>query len=143
MRHASTGSVGLDVHQDSIAVADVAKDHYAEVVYVGTLGTRHGDLAQRIRHLPSTATQRVFVYEAGPWGDGLYCSLRKQGYACWVVAPSRRPKQAGDRVNTDRRDAVQLARLRRSGALTSVYVPKEADAAIRDLKAATCRLNAV
>jgi transposase len=63
------------------------------------------------------------------------------------------PKQAGDRVTTDRRDAVQLARLRRSGDLTPVYVPQVEDEAIRelsraredpirDLKAATCRLKA-
>jgi transposase len=71
-----------------------------------------------------------------------------------VVAPSLMPKQAGDRVNTERRDARPLARLMRSGDLTPVYVPNVADAAIRDLcraredasrdlKAATCRLNAL
>lgn len=52
---------------------------------------------------------------------------------CWVVAPSLIPKKAGDRVKTDRRDAIQLARLMRSGDLTPVYVPKLEDEAIRDL----------
>jgi transposase len=59
--------------------------------------------------------------------------LTHKGYDCWVVAPSLIPKKAGDRVNTDRRDAVQLARLMRSGDLAPVYVPKVEDEAIRDL----------
>jgi transposase len=53
-----------------------------------------------------------------------------------VVAPSLMPKQAGARVNTDRRDAVHLARLLRSGALTPVSIPQEADEARRDLSRA-------
>jgi transposase len=153
MRYASPLYVGLDVHKDSMAVAYVAQDHQAEVVYFGTIGTRHGDLDKRIRHMQSKATPLVFVDEAGPCGDWLYRYLRKKGDACWVVAPSLMPKKAGDRVNTDRRDAVQLARLMRSGDLTPVSVPKEADEAIRDLcraraeairdlKAATFRLKA-
>src|SRR5437879_12340689 len=60
----------------------------------------------------------------------------KQGYVCWVVAPSLIPKKPGDRVKTDRRDARQLARLMRSGDLTPVYVPAVGDEAIRDLRRA-------
>jgi transposase len=60
----------------------------------------------------------------------------KQGYVCWVVAPSLIPTKPGDRVKTDRRDARQLARLMRSGDLTPVYVPAVDDAAIRDLSRA-------
>jgi transposase len=62
--------------------------------------------------------------------------LSNTGYTCWVVAPSLIPKKSGDRVKTDRRDAVQLARLTRSGDLTPVYVPKVEDEAIRDLSRA-------
>jgi transposase len=133
MHQSSTLYVGLDVHKESIAVAYVAKDHHAEVVYLGTIGTRHCDLDKLIRNMQSKAKQLVFVYEAGPCGYWLYRYLRKKGYDCWVVAPSLIPKKAGDRVKTDRRDAVQLARLMRSGDLTPVYVPKEEDEAIRDL----------
>jgi transposase len=133
MHNSSTLYVGLDVHKDSIAVAYAAKDHDAEVAYLGTIGTRHCDIDKLIRNLQSKAKQLVFVYEAGPCGYWLYRHLRKKGYACWVVAPSLIPKKAGDRVKTDRRDAVQLARLMRSGDLTPVYVPKEDDEAIRDL----------
>jgi transposase len=134
-------------------VAYMAKDHHAEVVDLGTIGTRPCDLDKLLRNRPSKATQLVFVDEAGPCGDWLARDLRQQGSDGWVVAPSLMPKTAADRVKTDRRDAVQLARLMRSGALTPVDVPTEEDEAIRhlcrareealrDLKAATFRLNA-
>jgi transposase len=133
MPQSSTLYVGLDVHKESIAVAYVAQDHGAEVTYLGTIGTRQCDLDQLIRKMQSKAKHLVFVYEAGPCGYWLYRYLTKKDYDCWVVAPSLIPKKAGDRVKTDRRDAVQLARLARSGDLTRVYVPTVADEAIRDL----------
>jgi transposase len=133
MPQSSTLYIGLDVHKESSAVAYMAKDHHAEVVYLGTIGTRHCDIDKLIRNMQSKAKQLIFVYEAGPCGYWLYRSLRKKGYDCWIVAPSLIPKKAGDRVKTDRRDAMQLARLMRSGDLTPVYVPKEEDEAIRDL----------
>jgi transposase len=114
-------------------VAYVAQDHGAEVTYLGTIGTRQCDLDQLIRQMQSKAKHLVFVYEAGPCGYWLYRDLTKKDYDCWVVAPSLIPQKAGDRVNTDRRDAVQLARLARSGDLTPVYVPTVEDEAIRDL----------
>jgi transposase len=125
--------VGMDVHKESIAVAYVAQDHGAEVVYLGTVGTRQCDIDKLIRQLQSKSNHLVFVYEAGPCGYWLYRYLTKKGHVCWVVAPSLIPKKSGDRVKTDRRDAVQLARLMRSGDLTPVYVPKVEDEALRDL----------
>jgi transposase len=133
MSHSSTLYVGLDVHKESLAVAYVAKDHDAEVIYLGTIGTRQCDIDHLIRKMQSKAKHLVFVYEAGPCGYWLYRYLTKKGYDCWVVAPSLIPKKPGDRVKTDRRDAVQLARLMRSGDLTRVYVPTVEDEAIRDL----------
>jgi transposase len=133
MSHSNTLYVGLDVHKDAIAVAYVPKEHDAEVIYLGTIGTRQADIDQLIRKMQSKAKYLVFVYEAGPCGDWLYRYLTKKGHVCWVVAPSLIPKKAGDRVNTDRRDAIQLARLMRSGDLSPVYVPKVEDEAIRDL----------
>ena len=86
--------------------------------------------------MPSKATHLIFVYEAGPCGYWLYRYFTRQGYDCWVVAPALVPQKAGDRVKTDRRDAIQLARLMRSGDLTRGYVPSVEDAAIRDLSRA-------
>jgi len=136
MQQSSTLYVGLDVHKESIAVAYVAQEYGAEVVSLGTIGTRQCDIDKLIRQLQSKSKQLVFVYEAGPCGYWLYRYLTKKGYTCWVVAPSLIPKKTGDRVKTDRRDAMQLARLMRSGDLTPVYVPAVDDEAIRDLSRA-------
>jgi transposase len=133
MRQSSTLYIGLDVHKDSIAVAYVAQEHGAEVIYLGAIGTRQCDIDHRIRKMQSKAPHLIVVYEAGPCGYWLYRYVTKTGYDCWVVAPSLVPKKAGDRVKTDRRDAMQLARLARSGDLTVVDVPKVEDDAIRDL----------
>jgi transposase len=133
MAQSSTLYIGLEVHKESIAVAYAAKDYGADVVYLGSIGTRQCDIDKLVRQLQSKAKRLVFVYEAGPCGYWLYRYLTKKGYDCWVVAPSLIPKKAGDRVKTDRRDALQLARLMRSGDLTPVYVPKVEDEAIRDL----------
>ena len=153
MAQGSTLFIGLDVHKESIAVAYVAEEREAEVVFLGTIGTRQCDIDKLIRKLQAKGKRLHLVYEAGPCGYWLYRYLAKKTLQCWVVAPSQIPKKAGDRVKTDRRDAVQLARLLRSGDLTPVYVPGVEDEAIRDLvraredalkdgKAAKARLKA-
>ena len=133
MHQSSTLSVGLEVHQESIAVASVAQAHHAEVVSLGNIGTRQCDLDQLIRQLQANSAHLVFVYEAGPCGYWLYRSLTQKGHGCGVVAPSLIPTKPGERVTTTRRDAIKLARLMRSGDLTPVYVPTVDDEAMRDL----------
>ena len=151
--HTSTLFIGLDVHKESIAVAYVGVEREAEVISLGTMGTRQGDIDKLVRKLQAKGKTLHFVYEAGPCGYWLYRYLTKQHSTCWVVAPSCIPKKASDRVKTDRRDAMQLARLLRSGDLTPVYIPSIEDEAIRDvvraredvqkdLKAAKVRLKA-
>src|SRR4029434_8108473 len=108
MAQSRTLYVGMDVHKESIAVAYVAQDYGAEVISLGTVGTRQCDIDQLIRQLQSKSKQLVFVYEAGPCGYWLYRYLTKKGHGCWVVAPSLIPKKSGDRVKTDRRAAIQL-----------------------------------
>jgi transposase len=128
--------VGLDVHKDTIAAAYAAEDRGAEVVSVGMIGTRQYDIDKLIRRLESKGATLTFAYEAGPCGYWLYRYLTRRGLSCAVVAPSLIPRKAGDRVKTDRRDAVTLARLLRSGDLTSIYLPPVDDEAIRDLSRA-------
>jgi len=133
MAQGSTLFIGLDVHKETIAVAYVAEEREAEVLSLGTIGTRQCDIDKVIRKLQAKGKPLHFVYEAGPCGYWLYRYLTKKNLKCWVVAPSQIPKKAGDRVKTDRRDAMQLARLLRSGDLTPIYVPVVEDEAIRDL----------
>jgi transposase len=125
--------VGLDVHKDSIAVAHAQGQSAEPPVFVGAIGTRQADLDKLIRRLQAKTSTLVFAYEAGPCGYTLHRDLTGQGFTCHVVAPSLIPKKPGDKVKTDRRDAVELARLLRSGDLTHVYVPTVEDEAIRDL----------
>ena len=153
MAHTSTLFIGLDVHKETIAVAYVAAEREAEVISLGTSGTRQGDIDKLVRRLQAKGKILHFVYEAGPCGYWLYRYLTKHHLTCWGVAPSCIPKKASDGVKTDRRDAMQLARLLRSGELTPVYIPSIEDEAIRDvvraredvlkdLKAAKVRLKA-
>ena len=133
MKNSSTLHVGLDVHKDSIVGAYASSDG-GDPVPLGTIGTRQCDIDALVRKLQGKGPARlVFVYEAGPCGYWLYRYLTGKGLACLVVAPSLIPRRPGDRVKTDKRDALTLARLARSGDLTSVYVPQVADEAIRDL----------
>jgi hypothetical protein len=68
MSASNTLDVGMDVHQESMAVAYVAHAHGAEVVSLGTIGTRQCDIDKLLRPLRSKSTQRVFVDDAGPCG---------------------------------------------------------------------------
>jgi transposase len=79
-------------------------------------------LAELLKSLKSLGRpeELSIVYEAEPCGCGLVRDLRARGYACEVIAPSKIPRRAGDRVKTDRRDAVRLAELARAGELVSV-----------------------
>jgi transposase len=153
MAQSRTLDVGMDVPKESSTVADGAQAHGAEVISLGTIGTRQCEIDTLIRQRRSKSKPLVLVYAAEPCGDGLYRYLMKQGYVCWGVAPSVIPQKAGDRVTTDRREARPLAQLMHSGDLTPVDVPAVDDAAMRDLsraredtrqalKAATWRLTA-
>ena len=136
MRQSRTRYVGREVHKDALAVADVATDHHAEVVYLGTIGTRQCDLDHLLRKLHSQAQPLIFVSEAGPCGDWLSRDLTPKSHGCRGVAPAVIPQKAGERVKTERRAAGPLARLMRAGDLTPVYVPTVEDEAIRDLSRA-------
>jgi transposase len=123
--------VGLDVHADSIAIA-VAESGRGEPAGLVTIPNDTVALLKRLRKVGEVKC----CYEAGPTGFGLCRDLKSAGIDCVVVAPSLVPSRAGDRVKTDRRDAVKLARFLRSGDLTEVHVPDEATEAMRDLERA-------
>jgi transposase len=124
--------VGMDVHKDTIAVA-VAEARGGEVRYLGEIANAPEAVQKLVKQLRKGDAQLSFCYEAGPCGYGLHRQLTELDWACQVVAPSLIPKKAGDRVKTDRRDALMLARLHRAGELTAVWVPDQAQEALRDL----------
>jgi len=135
--------IGLDVHKETIAVA-VAEPGRAEPIYRGEIA----NTPKKVEKLIATLSEAyhggvlLFCYEAGPCGYGLYRQLIASGHDCQVVAPSRIPKQPGERIKTDRRDALKLARLLRSGDLTAVWVPDQEQERMRDLSRARDDLKA-
>jgi len=126
--------IGLDVHTDSIAVS-LAPSDTTEVRRYGLIGGTHDDVLRLAKKLLAAhpGVTLKFCYEAGPHGYPLARCLQTHGYDCILVAPSKIPRQPGDRVKTNRRDADQLARLYRAGELTAIYVPDPQDEAVRDL----------
>jgi len=126
--------IGLDVHTDTIAVS-VAPSDSTEVRRYGLIGGTHAEVLQLAKKLQAAhrGAELRFCYEAGPHGYPLSRFLQNHGYGCILVAPSKIPRQPGDRVKTNRRDADRLARLYRAGEVTAIHVPDPQDEAVRDL----------
>nr|WP_246501526.1 IS110 family transposase [Mesorhizobium caraganae] len=125
--------VGIDVAKlrNAIAIADAGRE--GEVRFFGEVDASDTSMRRVIQRIATKFDQVYFCYEAGPTGYGLYRLIRSLGYECMVVAPSLIPRKPGDRVKTNRRDALGLAPLLRAGELTAVWVPDEGHEAMRDL----------
>ncbi len=126
--------VGLEVHKETVVIA-VAEGRGGRAEALATVPNTAYALFRAIESLGPARRLRL-CYEAGPTGFGLARQLRQAGYHCMVIAPSLVPRQAGQRIKTDRRDAVKLARFLRSGDLTEVTIPEEQTEAMRDLERA-------
>jgi transposase len=133
MKEYSEAFIGFDTakKKHAVAIADVGRE--GEIRYLGEIDSSPLTIERMIRKLAGRYEKLHFCYEAGPTGYGLYRQVRGLGHDCSVVAPSLIPKKSGERVKTNRRDAVSLARLFRAGELTSVWVPDTVHEAVRDL----------
>src|SRR6266852_1340989 len=133
MSEHSEAFVGFDTSKlrNAVAIAEGGRD--GEVRFFGEIDNTAEATAKLVSKLVGKYERLTFCYEAGPTGYGLYRQITGLGQACNVVAPSLVPKKPGDRVKTNRRDAVSLAKLLRAGELTAVWVPDEGHEAMRDL----------
>ena len=125
--------IGLDVHAQTIAVA--VAESAGEVRLHGSISSDLHSVDKLLAKLRKAhpETELRFCYEAGPTGFVLQRHFDRKGLVCLVVAPSLIPSRSGDKIKTDRRDAVKLARLFRAGELTGVNIPDAVDEAMRDL----------
>jgi transposase len=133
MDNTSEAFVGLDTSKlrNAVAIAEDGRD--GEVRFFGEIDNTPAAVAKLVRKLATRYGRLTFCYEAGPTGYGVYRQIRGLGHECIVAAPSLIPKRPGDRVKTNRRDAVSLAKLLRSGDLTAVWVPDGGHEAMREL----------
>jgi transposase len=133
MVHSSEAFVGIDTSKLRHAVAIADGGRTGEVRFLGEIENTAAATAKLVRKLAAKYERVTFCYEAGPTGYGLHRQIKSLGHECVVVAPSLIPKRPGDKVKTNRRDAVGLARLLRANELTPVWVPDGRHEAMRDL----------
>ena len=133
MNNHSEAFVAFDSSKLRNAVAIAECGRTGEIRFLGEIENTGTATAKLVRKLATKYDRLTFCYEAGPTGYERYRQIKSLGHECIVVAPSLIPKKPGDRVKTNRRDAVSLAKLLRAGDLTAVWVPDRHHEAIRDL----------
>lgn len=138
MKNHSILFIGLDTHKEFVEVAYIEDQRGAKPVHLGRQPCSKIAIKKLARQFESKYPEATlhFVYEAGPCGYWIYRLLTSLGHCCYVVAPSLIPKKPGDKVKTDKRDALMLAKLLKSEDLTPIYVPEPEDEAVRDLSRA-------
>jgi transposase len=133
MQQNSKVFVGLDTSKLKISVAVAEEGRQGEVRFLGEIDNTPEAVRRLVSKLASRHSELLFCYEAGPTGYGLQRQVSALGHHCAVIAPSLIPKRPGERVKTNRRDALTLARLHRAGELTTIWVPDPGHEAVREL----------
>jgi transposase len=133
MQQNSKVFVGLDTSKLKISVALAEDGRQGEVRFLGEIDNTSEAVRRLVHKLASRHGELLFCYEAGPTGYGLQRQISALGHECAVIAPSLIPKRPGERVKTNRRDALTLARLHRASELTAIWVPDPDHEAVREL----------
>jgi len=133
MQQDSAVFVGLDTSKMKISVALAEEGRQGEVRFLGDIDHTPEAVRRLVTKLVGRYGRLLFCYEAGPTGYGLQRQISALGHDCAVIAPSLIPKRPGERVKTNRRDALTLARLHRAGELTRIWVPDPGHEAVREL----------
>src|SRR3974377_2073046 len=136
VRHHSEAFIGIDTSKLRNAVAIAEGGRGGEVRYLGEFPATEAGTDKLVAKLAAKYNKLTFCYEAGPPGNGLYRRIKTLDHEGNGGGPPLTPKKPGERVKTNRRDAVSLARLLRAGELTAVWVPDERHEAMRDLSPA-------
>ncbi|EKR84871.1 transposase [Leptospira interrogans str. UI 08452] len=123
--------VGMDVHKETISFAYLTSKS-KDVVKEQQIKHNEVQIKKFVNKLKSEWNEIHCCYEAGVTGYPLYRYLNSLGVNCTLVAPGKIPRQSSDKIKTDKRDAIKLARLLRSGDLESIHVPNEEDEVVRD-----------
>ena len=123
--------VGMDVHKETIAIA-VMRDSNRNVEFERQIRNEPGQVRKFFNRLKDKEETVLTCYEAGPTGYTLYRLLEEMEIICYIAAPSLLPRKPGERIKTDRRDAVLLAKALRNQEITPVHVPARRDEAVRD-----------
>ena len=133
--------IGMDTHKEFTKVAYVLDGRDQPAQHYGKIPTTKPALKKLTRQLQSKYPHATlhFVYEAGPCGYWVYRLLTSLGHCCYVVAPSLIPKKPGQRVKTDKRDAILLAECLKQNDLTAIDVPEPEGEAVRNLSRARDR----
>ena len=104
--------IGLDTHKEFVEVAYIEDQRGAKATHYGRVSSAKSSIKKLARQFESKYQNATlhFVYEAGPCGYWIYRLLTSLGHCCYVVAPSLIPQKPGDKVKTDKRDALNLAK---------------------------------
>src|SRR5258708_39053735 len=107
--------------RNAVAIADAGRN--GEIRYLGEIDNTEAETRKLVAKLASKHARLTFCYEAGPTGYGLYRLIKSIGHDCIVVAPSLIPSKPGDRVKTNRRDALTLVNLTITVAMPANLLP--------------------
>lgn len=127
--------IGMDTHKVFCENAYCEDDRLSVPKSLGRILTNKQAITKLAKQLQTKYPNATlhFVYEAGPCGYWIYRLLTKLGHCCYIVAPSLIPKKPGDKIKTDKRDALNLTRLLKNADIAPIYVPEPEDEAVRDL----------